>query len=100
MAPPQRQNVARHLVLLCRKHHDMLHKQGWSATLDEDGTFTVTTPWGETWTTYAIGNLQQRLRPPPKGASEFDDLPVLDEFALHIDDLSNRDILRRIDAAA
>jgi hypothetical protein len=88
------------LILLCRKHHNLLHNKGWSATLDADGTFTVTTPWGETWTTYAVGMLQQRLRPPPGRRHEFDELPELDDFALHLEDLANRDLLRQIRTAA
>ena len=32
------------LVLACRRHHHLLHTPGWNAHLDDDGTFTVTTP--------------------------------------------------------
>jgi hypothetical protein len=34
------------LVLMCRRHHQMLHKRGWHAKLRPEGTFHVTTPWG------------------------------------------------------
>jgi hypothetical protein len=32
------------LVMLCRRHHRMLHKPGWSARLDDDANFEVTDP--------------------------------------------------------
>jgi hypothetical protein len=34
------------LVLLCSRHHHLLHRPGWNATLAVDGTFTVTFPDG------------------------------------------------------
>jgi len=34
------------LVLLCSRHHHRLHEPGWSARLDPDATFTVTSPYG------------------------------------------------------
>jgi len=34
------------LVLLCSRHHHRLHRPGWSARLDPDGTFSVTGPGG------------------------------------------------------
>ncbi len=43
------------LVLLCRKHHRTLHKRGWHAKLEPDGTFTVTYPDGRTATTRPPG---------------------------------------------
>jgi Domain of unknown function (DUF222) len=39
------------LVLLCGRHHHILHRPGWLAQLDTDGTFHVTDPWGVTRTT-------------------------------------------------
>lgn len=35
------------LVLLCSRHHHVLHKPGWDAKLKPDGTFEVTNPPGE-----------------------------------------------------
>ena len=34
------------LVLACRRHHHLLHTPGWSARLDDDGTFVVVDPHG------------------------------------------------------
>jgi Domain of unknown function (DUF222) len=39
------------LVLLCGRHHHILHRPGWHAHLDPDGTLHVTDPWGVTRTT-------------------------------------------------
>jgi hypothetical protein len=39
------------LVLACRRHHHLLHTPGWDAHLDDDGTFTVTDPYGGVRTT-------------------------------------------------
>ena len=39
------------LVLACRRHHSLLHTPGWRAHLDDDGTFTVTNPYGGVRTT-------------------------------------------------
>ena len=33
-------------ALFCARHHHVLHRDGWSATLDTDGTLTVTDPHG------------------------------------------------------
>ncbi|MCU1346775.1 MAG: putative endonuclease [Acidimicrobiia bacterium] len=35
------------LVLLCSRHHHILHRPGWHSALSPDGTFTVTTPNGQ-----------------------------------------------------
>ena len=43
------------LVLLCSRHHHLLHAPGWTSTFDADGTLTVTTPHGRILQT----------RPPP-----------------------------------
>jgi hypothetical protein len=54
------------LVLLCAKHHGMLHRTGWHARLEPNGTFHVTDPKGNTWaTTPPLLN----GRPPPTGPS-------------------------------
>ena len=39
------------LVLACRRHQVLLHTPGWRAHLDEDGTFSVTHPYGGVRTT-------------------------------------------------
>ena len=39
------------LVLACRRHHQLLHTPGWRAQLEDDGTFTVTHPYGGVRTT-------------------------------------------------
>ena len=43
------------LVLLCSRHHHMLHKRGWHAELKPDGEFVVTTPTGLRKSTYPPG---------------------------------------------
>jgi hypothetical protein len=52
------------LVLVCEKHHTVLHRRGWSAKLHANGAFEVTSPWKQSWTTHPPGALQQRIRPP------------------------------------
>ena len=37
---------ADNLVLLCSRHHHVLHQPGWHAKLRPDGTFEVTDPEG------------------------------------------------------
>lgn len=61
------------LVLLCDKHHNVLHRNGWTARLHANGDFEVTNPWGQTWTTHPPGRLRQQLPPPPGGAGTQDD---------------------------
>jgi hypothetical protein len=39
------------LVMLCTRHHHLLHKPGWQAKLLPDATFEVTTPDGRVFTT-------------------------------------------------
>jgi hypothetical protein len=39
------------LVMLCSRHHHLLHKPGWEAKLLPDGTFEVTDPNGRVFTT-------------------------------------------------
>ena len=36
------------LVLLCRHHHGVTHRHGWTLTADPDGDLTWTTPTGRT----------------------------------------------------
>ena len=50
------------LVLLCRYHHGVVHRSGWTMTLDAGGdqTFTITTPDG---TPHATRRHQQRAGP-------------------------------------
>ena len=36
------------MALLCRRHHGVIHRNGWSATIDHDGTVTITTHTGTT----------------------------------------------------
>jgi uncharacterized protein DUF222 len=43
-------NIAR-LVMQCGHHHTELHKPGYHAEMEADGTFTVTPPRGPKWTT-------------------------------------------------
>ena len=40
------------LVLLCRRHHTLFHKPGWTNELRDDGAYVVTDPRGRTHTTY------------------------------------------------
>ena len=46
------------LVLLCSRHHHVLHKPGWDAKLRPDAVFEVTDPWGNVHTTSPPRNLQ------------------------------------------
>ena len=55
--------VITNLVLVCSKHHHLLHKPGWTSTLDTDATFHVTGPDGQTRTTHPPG-LRNTLWPP------------------------------------
>ena len=49
------------LVLMCRRHHNLLHTKKWQGQLDEEGTFTVTTDTGRQWSTHPPGMLPTRL---------------------------------------
>jgi hypothetical protein len=42
-------------VLLCAYHHHVLHRPGWSAHLEPDGTLVVADPHGRTWATRPPG---------------------------------------------
>jgi hypothetical protein len=48
------------LCLLCRRHHSITHRNGWSMHTGPDGTFTWTTPTGRT----LHAQRHQRRRPP------------------------------------
>jgi len=48
------------LVLLCSRHHHLLHKPGWHAKLEPDGALVVRRPGGYTATTYPPDNRQRQ----------------------------------------
>ena len=45
------------MVLGCSRHHHLLHRQHWRQHLARDGTLTIETPDGRTWTTHARGTI-------------------------------------------
>jgi hypothetical protein len=45
------------MVLGCSRHHHLLHRQRWRQHLARDGTLTIDTPDGRTWTTHARGTM-------------------------------------------
>ena len=45
------------MVLACSRHHHLLHRQHWRQSLARDGTLTIETPDGRTWTTHARGTI-------------------------------------------
>ncbi len=47
----------KNLVLLCARHHSMIHRKGFNARLYLDGRFEITTPWGDTRSTRPPGAL-------------------------------------------
>jgi hypothetical protein len=49
------------LVLLCRRHHTLIHRRSWHQTLHPDGTYTIRRR-GRTWTT--LPRRHQQLPPP------------------------------------
>jgi hypothetical protein len=49
------------LVLGCSRHHHLLHRQHWRQHLAPDGTLTIETPDGRTWTTRPGGTVPARL---------------------------------------
>ena len=74
------------LVLLCDYHHDVLHRNGWTARLHANGDFAVTTPWNQTWTTHPPGRIRHQL-PRPPGPEPDHDSPLekhLDEIRSHL----------------
>src|SRR3546814_3721676 len=40
--------VVANLVLLCSKHHHLIHRRGWHITMDDTGVLEVTAPAGTT----------------------------------------------------
>jgi hypothetical protein len=48
------------MVLLCRRHHGIVHRTGWSTNLDDDGQVNITTPTGVTLS----GQRHERARAP------------------------------------
>jgi hypothetical protein len=40
------------LVLLCRRHHKLVHKRGWTNQLHADGTYVITDPRGRQYVTH------------------------------------------------
>jgi hypothetical protein len=51
------------LCLLCRRHHSITHRRGWSMDAGPAGRFSWTTPTGRT----LYAQRHQRRRPPPPG---------------------------------
>ena len=45
------------MVLGCSRHHHLLHRQHWRQHLARDGTLTIETNDGRTWTTHARGTI-------------------------------------------
>jgi hypothetical protein len=48
------------LALLCRRHHGIVHRSGWTATIDDHQQITITTPNGTT----LAGQRHDRARAP------------------------------------
>ncbi|HMJ75306.1 MAG TPA: DUF222 domain-containing protein [Iamia sp.] len=46
------QTAPDNLVLLCRRHHQVIHRPGWTIELGPDATVTVTTPHGRRRTSH------------------------------------------------
>ena len=44
------------LALFCSRHHHLLHKKGWDATMTSDGVLTVTTPTNNTLVSHPPGH--------------------------------------------
>ena len=65
------------LVLLCRYHHGVVHRSGWTMTADGGGgqTFTITTPTGE--------RMRARGHPPPGRAARALQVQVNADSARH-----------------
>jgi hypothetical protein len=53
------------LALLCRHHHGVTHRTGWTMTAHPDQTFTWTTPHGHT-----VHSQRHRGRRPPSGEGQ------------------------------
>lgn len=82
------------LIALCDKHHNVLHRRGWTAVLHPNGDFEVTTPWNETWITHPPGRLREQI-PLPTLRDPDDDPPLDDHLHWFERELAGR---RRIDA--
>jgi hypothetical protein len=54
-------HAPRNLVLLCRRHHTVVHRAGWQQTVDDDGGYRVER-LGRSWTTWP--RHLDRLPPP------------------------------------
>ncbi|QIM21484.1 HNH endonuclease [Phycicoccus sp. HDW14] len=72
VAWPTGPTAARNLACLCRRHHRVKQRTGWTATLHPDATMTWTDPTGRTRTTHPPTALHQAVlpdrgtdRPPP-----------------------------------
>ena len=48
-------------VLLCDRHHHLIHQPGWHTTMHPDATYTITTPTGTTHTSHPPGRLHLTL---------------------------------------
>jgi len=49
------------MVLACSRHHHLLHRQHWRQALARDGTLTIETLDGRTWSTHARGTAPMRF---------------------------------------
>ncbi|MCU1487364.1 MAG: putative endonuclease [Actinomycetia bacterium] len=49
------------LVLLCRRHHKLVHKPGWTNQLHTDGTYVMTDPRGRRYVTHPPDTLLGQL---------------------------------------
>jgi hypothetical protein len=69
------------LVMQCDHHHTELHKPGYHAEMEPDGTFTVTPPRGPKWTTKPrLAQVQLPIRGPDAGSQR--PSPVAEHLAL------------------
>ncbi len=63
------------LICLCRRHHRIKQRLGWTVRLAVDGTCTWTDPTGRVRTTSAIDALHAVVLAAPAGASDADSHP-------------------------
>jgi hypothetical protein len=56
-------HALRNLVLLCRRHHTIVHRRGWEQTLDDAGEYRIRRN-RRTWTTRPRTPLPTSTRPP------------------------------------
>jgi hypothetical protein len=54
------------LICLCRRHHRIKQRHGWSVRLDPDGTAHWTDPAGRSWTTSPVDHLDRTTVPAPE----------------------------------